>query len=98
MVLSSILGPVDRRKQFAQLFVVFLGEMLVTKSVSGLVNVVLDLVKGIATGGGGGAVVEGVDLDASNVSIFAVLMILLDLHLHDPAAEGVTVWSATAVD
>jgi hypothetical protein len=96
MVLGG-LRPVKRRKQFAKLFVILLSEVLTTESVSGLVDIVLDLMKGIATGGGGG-VVEGVDLDASDVGIFAVLVILLDVHLHNPAAEGVTVWSTAAVD
>jgi hypothetical protein len=97
MVLCSSLGPVEGCKQFAKFFVVLLGEVLATESGSGLVDVVLDFVKRFATGGGG-AVVEGIDFDAPNVGVLAVLVILLDLHLHNPAAERVAVWSTTAVN
>lgn len=46
----------------------------------------------------GGAVVQGVHLDASNVRVLSVLVVLLHMHLDDPAAEGLTIWSATNVE
>lgn len=44
-----------------------------------------------------GVLIQGIDLDSSNVGIFAVLVILLDKHLHDPTAKRVAVVTTATV-
>jgi len=55
------------------------------------------LMDGFLHWSGGGVFVSGIDLDATDVGVLAVLMVLLDVHLYDPTRERVSIWAAATV-
>jgi hypothetical protein len=55
------------------------------------------LVERVANGPARGALVQRKDLDAADVRVLAVLVVFLDVHLHDPGAERVPVRASPAV-
>ncbi|KAI6756376.1 hypothetical protein HG530_012112 [Fusarium avenaceum] len=61
---------------------------------SGIFKDIVDRVA-IAARSMSGVIVEGVNLDAPEMSVFAVLVILKNLHLHNPGDEGVSIRVAT---
>lgn len=92
----SAIGPIKRVEQVPET-IVLLDQVLLHQPFGGLVDVGLHLADGVASATVDCVLVESKDLDAANMSILAVLVVLLDVQLHDPATQRVPVPATATV-